>query len=66
MHIGEAYKDILACSITVRILASYNFIIVLSLKYLSIQRVKQRIKFVCVAMSSLVMSIYSCDVITIH
>ena len=44
----------------------YNFLKVLSLKYLSTERVKQRIKFVCIAMCFLVMSLCSRDVITIQ
>ena len=43
-----------------------GLILLLSLKYLSIERVKPKNKFVCIAMCSLVMSLCSRDVITIH
>ena len=60
---SEWHKDRLTYSVTVRILASK----VLSVKYLNIELgLNQRIKFVCVAMYSLVMSLCSLDEITIH
>ena len=44
VHIGGAYKDRLACSVTVRIL---DFILLLSLKYLSIKQVRPKICMCC-------------------
>ena len=63
----ESYKRRLAYSVTVRISAQNNFILLLKsfitrvLEYKAI--LNRQTKFVCVAMCSLVMSLCSCDVI---
>ena len=61
----EAYKTILTNNVTIRISAQSNFILLLKhfiTKVLDYKAsLKGRIKFVCVAMCSLVMSLCSCD-----
>ena len=61
-ELREAYKTRLANSVTIRILAQNNFMLLLKHFITEVLEYKAgRIKFVCVAMCSLVMSLCSRD-----